>query len=84
MAIMAKYGHFEYLVEYPIWVSIKRTLTGKLVLAGQNLIYCICLRENVQQTVVSQYTIFVSSPHYTLLDILLCFHQTSTQQCKEY
>ena len=26
MAIMAKYGNFEYLVEYPIWMSIKRTL----------------------------------------------------------
>ena len=49
MAIMAKYGHFEYLVEYPIWVSIKRTWTGKLALAGQNLIYLICLKENVQK-----------------------------------
>jgi hypothetical protein len=37
MAEMAKYGLFDYLVEYPIWVSIKRTLMGKLVLDGQNL-----------------------------------------------
>ena len=26
MVKIAKYGHFEYLVEYPIWVYIKRTL----------------------------------------------------------
>ena len=49
MANMAKYGHFEYLVEYPIWVSIKKTLTGKLALAGQHLIHFICLKENVQK-----------------------------------
>ena len=41
MAIKAKYGHFEYLEEYLIWVSIKRTLTGKLAVDGQNLIYCV-------------------------------------------
>ena len=49
MANMAKYGHFEYLIEYPIWVSIKRTLKGKLLLAFQNWIYCIRLKENVQK-----------------------------------
>ena len=48
MANMAKYGHFEYLIEYPIWVSIKITWTGKLALAGQHLIHFICLKENVQ------------------------------------
>ena len=46
---MAKYGHFEYVVEYPIWVSIKRTLTGKLVVDGQNFIYCPQFQENVQK-----------------------------------
>ena len=44
---MAKYGHFEYVVDYPIWVSIKRYWTGKLALACQNWIYCIRLKENV-------------------------------------
>ena len=46
---MAKYGHFEYVVEYPIWVSIKRYWTGKLALACQNLIYCLRLNKNVQK-----------------------------------
>ena len=32
MVKMTLYGHFEYVVEYPIWVSIKRYLTGKLAL----------------------------------------------------
>ena len=49
MVKMAKYGHFEYVVEYPIWVSIKRYLTGKLALACQNWIYCISFLENVQK-----------------------------------
>jgi hypothetical protein len=49
MAEMAKYGLFDYLVEYPIWVSIKRTLTGKLVLYGQNLFLFIHFLENVQK-----------------------------------
>ena len=49
MVIMAKYGYIEYLIEYPIWVSIQITWTGKLALAGQNLIYLICLKENVQK-----------------------------------
>ena len=49
MVKMAKYGHFEYVVEYPIWVSIKRYWTGKLALACQNWIYCIRLKENFQK-----------------------------------
>ena len=49
IAKRSKYGNFNFVVEYPIWVSIKRTLTGKLALAGQNLIYCIRLKENVQK-----------------------------------
>ena len=49
MTKSSKYGNFNFVVEYPIWVYIKRTLTGKLVLAGQNLIYCIRLKENVQK-----------------------------------
>jgi hypothetical protein len=44
MAKMAKSGHFDYLVEY-----LMRTLTGKFVLDGQNLIYCIHFQENVQK-----------------------------------
>ena len=38
MVKMAKYGHFEYVVEYPIWMSIKRYWTGKLALACHNWI----------------------------------------------
>ena len=49
MVKMAKFGHFEYVVEYPIWVSIKRYWTGKLALASQNWIYCIRLKENVNK-----------------------------------
>ena len=49
MVKMAKYGHFEYVVEYPIWMSIKRYLMGKLVLSYQNWINCICFLENVQK-----------------------------------
>ena len=49
MVEMAKYGHFEYVVEYPIWMFIKRYLTGKLVLACQNWIYCIRFLENVRK-----------------------------------
>ena len=46
---MAKCEYFEYLIKYLILVSFKRTLTGKLVLDGQNLLYCFRLRENVQK-----------------------------------
>ena len=31
----------DFFAEYPIWVSIKSTLTGKLEVDGQNLIYCV-------------------------------------------
>ena len=41
MANRSKYSDFNFVVEYPIWVSIKRTLTGKLAVAGQNSIYCV-------------------------------------------
>ena len=44
-----KKSKFNLVVEYPIWVSIKTTLTGKLALAGQNLNYFIRLKENVQK-----------------------------------
>ena len=47
--IISKYGHFDYLVEYPKWVYIKITLEGKLALAVQHLIYCIYFKENVQK-----------------------------------
>ena len=40
---------FNFVVEYPIWVSIKRTFTGKLVVGGQNFNYCAQLGENVQK-----------------------------------
>ena len=44
----SKYGNFNFVVEYPIWVSIKRTLTGKLAVDGQNLIYGDRFEEKVQ------------------------------------
>ena len=37
MANRPKYGDFNFVVEYPTWVSIKTTLTGKLALAGQKI-----------------------------------------------
>ena len=49
MVKMAKYGHFDYVVEYLIWVSIKRYWMGKLALACQNWIHCIRFVENVQK-----------------------------------
>ena len=49
MANRSKYGNFDFVVEYPIWVSIKRTLTGKLAVGGQNFIYFLQLKENVQK-----------------------------------
>ena len=49
MANMSKYGNFSFVVEYPIWVSIKRTLTGKLVVGGQNINYFARLEVNVQK-----------------------------------
>ena len=44
-----KKSNFNFVVEYPTWVSIKRYLTGKLALACQIWIYCIRLKENVQK-----------------------------------
>ena len=49
MVKMAKYCHFEYVVEHPIWVSLKRYWTGKLALAFQNWIYCFRFVENVHK-----------------------------------
>ena len=49
MANRSKYGNFNFVVEYQIWVSIKRTLMGKLAVDGQNLIYCVQFQENVQK-----------------------------------
>ena len=42
-----KKSKFNFVVEYPIWVSIKRTLTGKLAVGGRNFIYCAQFEENV-------------------------------------
>ena len=49
IANRSKYGNLNFVVDYPIWVSIKKTLTGKLAIAGQNVIYCIHFEENVQK-----------------------------------
>ena len=46
---MHEWPNFEYLIEYPIWVYIKKTSTVKLVLDGLNLINCIGSKENVQK-----------------------------------
>ena len=40
---------FNFVVEYTIWVSIKRTLTGKSVVDGQNINYFDQLEENIQK-----------------------------------
>ena len=40
---------FNLVVEYPAWVYIKRTLTGKLAVGGRNFIYCAQFGENVQK-----------------------------------
>ena len=32
------WSKFNFVAEYPTWASIKRTLTGKLVVDGQNFI----------------------------------------------
>ena len=50
IAKRSKYGNFNFVVEYPIWMSIHTTLTGMLALARQNLNYCIRLKENVNKT----------------------------------
>ena len=44
-----KKSKFNFVVEYPIWVSIKRTLTGKLAVDGQKINYFVRLEENVQK-----------------------------------
>ena len=49
IAKRSKYGNFNFVVEQPIWVSIKRTLTGKLAVDGQDFIYCVQIQENVQK-----------------------------------
>ena len=49
MANRSKYVNFDFIVEYPIWVTIKRTLTGKLAVYCQNLIYSDRFEENVQK-----------------------------------
>ena len=49
MANRPKSGDFNFVVEYPTWVSIKRTLTGKLAVDGQNFIYCTQFQEKVQK-----------------------------------
>ena len=44
-----KKSKLNFVIEYPIWVSIKRTLMGKLAVAGQNFIYFVQFQENVQK-----------------------------------
>ena len=55
IAKRSKYGNFNFVVEYPIWVSIKRTLTGKLALAYQNWNYCIRFSENAQKPLKTEF-----------------------------
>ena len=50
IAKRSKYGNFNFVVEYPIWVSINRTLTGKLAIDCQNFIWCVRFEENVQKS----------------------------------
>ena len=56
MANRSKYGNINFVVEYPIWVSIKRTLTGKLAVGGQKFINCVQLKENVQKPSKSEHS----------------------------
>ena len=42
-----KKSKFNFVVEYPTWVSIKRTLTGNFEADGQNVIYCAHFKEKV-------------------------------------
>ena len=55
-------------VEYPIWVSMKRTFTGRLVLDDYNLIYCIIFKENVPKhlKIACENSQFWMVIHYTL------------------
>ena len=48
-SVRKKKSKFNFVVDYPTWVSIKRYLTGKLTLACQNWIYCLHLNKNVQK-----------------------------------
>ena len=50
IAKRSKYGNFNFVVEYPIWMSIKKTLTGKLAVDGQNFIYIVQLKENIESS----------------------------------
>ena len=38
-----KKSKFNFVIEYLEWVSIRRTLTGKLAVDGQNINYFVCL-----------------------------------------
>ena len=49
IAKRSRYGNFNFVVEQPIWVSIKRTLTGKLAVDCQNFTYCVQFQEKVQK-----------------------------------
>ena len=49
IAKRSKYGKFNFVVEWPICVSIKRTLKGKLAVDGQNFTYCVQFQEKVQK-----------------------------------
>ena len=40
----------EVCLEYPIWVSIKRTLMGKLAINCRNINYFVRLKKNVIKT----------------------------------
>ena len=44
-----KKSKFNFDVEYPTLVSLKRTLTGKLTADGQNFIYCVRFEESVKK-----------------------------------
>ena len=45
-----KIENSSLVAEYPIWVFIKRTLTGRLAVNGQNFICCVRFEENVQKS----------------------------------
>ena len=46
---ISTYGNFNFVIEWPIWVSIKIDLTVKLAVDGQNFTYCVQFQENVQK-----------------------------------
>ena len=45
-----KKSKVNFVVEYPIWVSIKITLKGKLAVDGQNINYFVWLEEKHPKT----------------------------------